>query len=88
MKTMLNIKIDVNIKKQAQKTAEEMGIPLGTIANILLRQFVREKEINLSLSYKPSAYLRQSIEEAEKEYASGKLKSYKGVKELFKALSI
>ncbi len=88
MKTMLNIKIDVDVKREAQKTAEAMGIPLGTIANILLRQFAREKEINLSLSYKPNDYLKQSIKEAEEEYRSGKLKPYKGTKELFKALSI
>lgn len=85
---MLNIKIDVDVKKEAQKTAEAMGIPLGTIANILLRQFAREKEINLSLSHKPTNSLIQSIKEAEEEYANGKLKSYKGSKELFKALSI
>ncbi len=89
MKTMLNIKIDVDVKKEAQKTAEAMGIPLGTIANILLRQFAREKEINLSLSYKPNAYLRQSIKEAEEEYKSGKFSGpYKGVDALMKSLNM
>jgi addiction module RelB/DinJ family antitoxin len=88
MKTMLNVKIDVDVKREIQKTAEAMGVPLGTIANILFRQFAREKEINISLAHKPSAYLIASIQEAEKEYNSGKLKSYKGTKELFKSLSI
>lgn len=88
MKTMLNIKIDRSLKEEAKKTAEAMGIPLGTIANILLRQFVREKEINVSLSYKPSEYLKKTIKEAEAEYKSKKLKSYKGAKEMLKALSI
>lgn len=87
MKTMLNIKIDVDVKREAKKTAEAMGIPLSTIANILLRQFAREKEINLSLSYKPSAYLKQSIKEAEEEYKEGKTCGpYKGVDALMKAL--
>lgn len=85
---MLNIKIDTTVKKEAQKAAEAMGIPLGTIANILLRQFAREKEINISLSYKPSAFLKESIREAEEEYEAGKLKALKGSNALFKTLGV
>lgn len=85
---MLNIKIDTKLKMQAKKTADELGIPLGTIASALLRQFVREKEITLSVAHTPSASLIESIKEAQKEYASGDLKSYKGTKELFKGLAI
>ena len=88
MKTMLNIKIDKDVKESAQRTAEAMGIPLGTIANILLRQFAREKEIHVSLSYKPSEYLKQSLKEAEEEYKSGKiLGPFKGVDALMKSLN-
>lgn len=88
MKTMLNIKIDTKLKQQAKKTAEALGIPLGTITSALLRQFVRDKEINLSIPLNPSKYLRDSIKEAEEEYAAGKLKPYKDINELFEELSI
>lgn len=87
-KTMLNIKIDPKLKQEAKKTAEALGIPLGTITSALLRQFVRDKEINLSIELKPSKYLVDAIEESRKEYASGKIKSYKGVQALFKGLGI
>jgi addiction module RelB/DinJ family antitoxin len=87
-KTMLSIKIDPKHKQEAKKTAEALGIPLGTIINALLRQFVRDKEINLSIPLKPSKYLIKSIKEAEKELKAGKLKSYKGVEELLKGLGI
>lgn len=87
-KTMLSIKIDPKQKQEAKKTAEALGIPLGTIINALLRQFVRDKEINLSIPLKPSKYLIKSIKEAEKEYASGKLKPYKDINELFEELGI
>jgi addiction module RelB/DinJ family antitoxin len=87
-KTMLSIKIDPKHKQEAKKTAEALGIPLGTIINALLRQFVRDKEINLSIPLKPSKYLIKSIKEAEKEYASGKLKPYKDINELFEELGV
>ena len=83
---MLNIKIDSKLKQEAKKTAEALGIPLGTITSALLRQFVRDKEINLSITLKPSKYLRDCIKEAEEEYASGKLDSYNGVEALLKGL--
>ncbi len=85
---MLSIKIDSKQKQEAKKTAEALGIPLGTIISALLRQFVRDKEINLSIPLKPSKYLRDSIKEAEEEYASGKLKPYKDIDELFKELNV
>ncbi len=87
-KTMLSIKIDSKQKQEAKKTAEALGIPLGTIISALLRQFVRDKEINLSIPLKPSKYLRDSIAEAERDYAAGKLKSYNGVAELIKGLGL
>ncbi len=65
-----------------------MGIPLGTIANILLRQFIRDKEINISLSYRPSRRLLDSIQEARVEYKKKDMKKYTNADELFKSLSI
>ncbi len=87
MKTMLNIKIDAKLKMQAKKTAEELGMPLSTVASALIRQFVREKEIHLSIPLKPSKYLVDVIEEAEQELKQGKAHGpYHGVDELMKAL--
>jgi addiction module RelB/DinJ family antitoxin len=71
MKTVLNIKTDKSLKLQAQKVAEEFGIPLGTIMNAFLRQFIRSKEISLDLSPRPSVYLQRIIEESQKDLAQG-----------------
>lgn len=87
-KTMLSIKIDPKQKQAAKKTAEALGIPLGTIISALLRQFVRDKEINLSIPLKPSKYLRDSIREVERDIVSGKAKSYTEIGEVFKELGI
>ena len=72
-KTILNIKTDKVLKKHAQETAEELGIPLSTAINAFLKQFVREKEITLSANeYTPTPYLQKIIVEARKEYSEGK----------------
>lgn len=64
---MITIKTDVSLKRAAKETAEELGLPLGTAINAFLRQFVRDREISLSASYKPSAYLREILKEAERD---------------------
>lgn len=45
-KTMLNIKIDSSLKKEAQKLAENFGLPLSTVISRKLKEFVEEREIN------------------------------------------
>jgi addiction module RelB/DinJ family antitoxin len=73
MKTILNIKTDKSLKIAAQNTASELGLPLGTVMNAFLRQFVRDKELNLSTALKPSKYLMKVIAEAEEDFAKGKV---------------
>lgn len=71
-KTILNIKTDKHLKRAAQDTAEELGVPLGTAINAFLKQFVREKELVLSADRRtPTPYLQRILKEAEEEYARG-----------------
>ena len=58
-KTMLHIKIDPKLKQQAKKTAEALGIPLGTIASAILRQFIRDKELHLYIPLKSSKHIKE-----------------------------
>ncbi len=62
-KTTLTIKTDKNLRDEAKKTAKELGLPLGTVINVMLRQFVREKEIVVSAKT-PNETTRQAIQEA------------------------
>jgi addiction module RelB/DinJ family antitoxin len=78
MKTLLTIKTDRSMKLLAQSVAEEIGVPLSTVINSFLKQFVRDREVTFSASYNPSPYLRKVIEESEKELAGGKVKFHKG----------
>jgi addiction module RelB/DinJ family antitoxin len=49
MKTTLHTKIDKDVKENAQKLAQEMGLPLSTIINSQLREFVRSGTFSVSL---------------------------------------
>jgi addiction module RelB/DinJ family antitoxin len=70
--TILNVKIDKKLKAEAQKVSAELGVPLSTVVNAFLKQFVREKEVTFSASeYRPTPYLVAVIEEACAEYEDG-----------------
>ncbi len=47
-KTVINIKIDKKLKADAQRVAGILGLPLGTVVNAQLRDFVREERIVFS----------------------------------------
>jgi len=72
MKTIINIKSDVETKKQAQKLSKELGVPLSTIINVYLKQFIRTREFTFSLSHVMRPELEKIIAEAEKDIAAGK----------------
>jgi len=49
-----------------------VGVPLSTVRNAFLKQFVRDREITLSASaYRPTPYLKSILKEAELEYKAG-----------------
>jgi addiction module RelB/DinJ family antitoxin len=70
--TILNIKTDKKLKAEAQKVAAEIGVPLSTVMNAFLKQFVRDKEVTFSAqAYRPTPYLIEIIEEARRDYLAG-----------------
>lgn len=71
-KTILNIKTEKKLKAAAQEIADELGVPLSTAINAFLRQFVRDRELVISASEKPSSYLREVMHASQKERASKK----------------
>lgn len=69
--TVMSLKIEKKLKELAQKTAAEFGLPLGTMINALLKEIVRTRTFTLSLEEKPSAWLKNEIEQGKKDYANG-----------------
>ena len=66
-KTVINIKADKEVKKNAQKIAEELGLSLSAVMNAYLRQFIRNKEIHLSIAPRMSAELEQYLGPIEED---------------------
>ena len=71
MKTILNVKTEKSLKEEAQATAKELGLPLSVVVNAFLKQFVRDREVTFSSSYKPSQYLKNLITEIERDIEKG-----------------
>jgi antitoxin component of RelBE/YafQ-DinJ toxin-antitoxin module len=68
--TFLHIKIEPDIKREAQKTAEDLGLSLSAVTKALLKNFVRTKRLSVGVSdlpEVPNAYLRKILEDSEKE---------------------
>lgn len=67
MKTVLNVKTDPDLKKQAQQLADELGLPLSTVVNGYLREFTRNREITFSNAERMSPWLERIIGDFEAE---------------------
>ena len=76
-KTLLTVKIDKKLKERAKQTAAEFGIPLGTMVNSFLLNTVENRRFALTLH--PTARLKKSIFEAEREYRNETLKEFDSV---------
>ena len=72
MKTVINIKADKDIKEKASRTAKQMGLPLSTIMNAFLRQFIEQKSVTFSVPLKPTKWLQRVLIEAEEDWKKGK----------------
>lgn len=45
MSTIINVRVDEEIKKQSSETLNKIGLDMSTAINIFLRQVIAEKEL-------------------------------------------
>ncbi len=80
-----NIKIDPELKEQAQDLFESLGMNLTTAVNIFLRQSVREQAIPFRIGEPvPNAETLQAIRDARR--GVGLSRGFTSVKELMEDL--
>ncbi len=87
--TNMSIRMDVELKKQAEAMLSDMGLNMTTAMNMFLRQVVRQGKIPFEIATDiPNAETLAAIEEAE-DMLSGKIsaKKYSSTKELFEELN-
>lgn len=72
--SVVTIKIDSQTKKEAQKTAERLGMPLSVVIKAFLRHFIKTKTVTFSDrgDEYPNEYLKSVIRQAEENLKKGK----------------
>lgn len=64
---MMSIKTDSEVKEGAQEVAREIGVPLSTIINAYLKEFIQRREVRLVAPPKMTPHLERVIAIAEKD---------------------
>jgi len=72
MKTIINIKADKGVKELASAVAADMGLPLSTVVNAFLKQFIAERRVEFVAPFRPSKDLEKIILAASKDVKKGK----------------
>lgn len=70
-KKPIHIKVDAEIKEEAEKLFDELGMNMTTAITLFLKQSVRDKE----LPFKPSIENKESIQ-ARKDVEEGNVETF------------
>lgn len=73
---VVNVKVDPQVKQEAQKVAKELGISLSGVINGFLKHLIRTKSIHFSLNEEPSDYLIRSLRESREDIKAGRVVSF------------
>lgn len=89
MTTNLNIRMDKEIKDQADKIFAELGLNMTTAINIFLRTAIRERGIPFDVKLEiPNEETKKAFIEGDKMINDPNIKGYSSIDELKKALDV
>lgn len=71
-KTVMNIKLSKSLKQSAQALADEIGVPLSTVVIANLKEFVRNRSLNISALPRLRPEIEKELGEAIADYNEGK----------------
>lgn len=84
---VVNVKVDVNVKKEARKVAGELGLSLSALINGFLKQLIRNKTVTFStLKEEPSEYFLEALRQSKKDIKAGRVTSFASSDEEFRYL--
>ena len=85
--TNINIRMDTELKAQAEALFEELGMSLSTACNIFIRQALREGKIPFAISLnQPNQETMAAMLEAERIAKDPSVKGYTDLDELLEEL--
>jgi len=82
----LNIRIDDNLKKKANKTFNEMGLDISSAVKLFLHQSVTEQRIPFEIrtvngyTIAEEDEMIREVNQIKEDIRTGKLKGYKSIK--------
>ncbi len=89
MTTNLNIRMDKEIKDQADKIFAELGLNMTTAINIFLRTAIRERGIPFEVKLEiPNEETKKAFIEGDRMINDPNVKGYTSIEDLKKSLDI
>lgn len=70
-KTIINIKVNKDLKYEAQALADEIGVPLTTVITANLKEFVRSRSLTVSAFPRLKPEIEQELGAAIADYKKG-----------------
>src|SRR3954469_22596405 len=83
--TSIHIKIEPQIKQEAQKVASELGLSLSAVTKALLKQFIRTKQLsvgNAALPEIPNARTTAELRQSEDDIKAGRGRVFQNHREV------
>lgn len=88
MKTIIHIKTDAQLKREAAETAKKMGFSLSAVVNGFLRNYVQTQELHITSAPQMTLYLESILKAIELDIKTGRnlSPSFKGAGKAIKYL--
>lgn len=74
---VVNVRVKGEVKRQAQKVAEEMGLTLSALINGFLKQVIKTKTALFTTKEEPTEYLLQTLRDSKEDREAGRVISFK-----------
>ena len=77
--TTINVRVDENVKRDAEAVLDKLGMNISVLVNMTLRQLIMDEALPFLPKYKPNEYLKarhgfiNAINEAHKQAVAGGL---------------
>ena len=69
--TSISVRMDSELKENAESVIEQFGLNMTIVVNMLFRQIVREQAIPLSMSLNPQVNILDNLAMAKADRAAG-----------------
>lgn len=77
-KTMLNVKVESDLKKEAKKLANSFGLSLSTVVSKHLKDFIKNRKIIFEEDCIPNKKTLQKLQKMDQEIKDGNMKNFYG----------